>query len=431
MKDKIVKLISVLKKDGIICTSKKVYRYIKSNYISKINIFQYLNVKINYNKYCKIVDDILSSENYDRIIIWRSTFGWNVPLFQRPQHISRNLAKQRCLVFYEVTAMTDKVKNIKKNENNLYLVNFNNGAFKKLLEEKLKLVEKPKYIQFYSTDCSMSLDELKSYIKDGYKAIYEYIDDLSPALVGTKELPKNLVDKYNYMTQNTEDVFVVVTADAIKKDVITKRGDTKLVYSCNGVDISHFKDIDHSYKFEPEYEKVINMNKPIIGYYGALASWFDYDLVKYLADSRKDYNIVLFGIKYDDSLEKAELDKYENICYLGTRDYSVLQNYASKFDVCTIPFIINSITEATSPVKLFEYMAMEKPIVTTAMYECKKYKSVMIANTKEEFVELIDRAVKLDKKENPEYYNILNEEAKQNTWQEKSKCIIDLVKKYE
>ena len=57
----------------------------------------------------------------DRIILWRSSFGYNVPLFQRPQHIANNLSKNNCLVFYEVTTMTDKVKIYKKFSDNLYL----------------------------------------------------------------------------------------------------------------------------------------------------------------------------------------------------------------------------------------------------------------------------------------------------------------------
>ena len=42
------------------------------------------------------------------------------------------------------------------------------------------------------------------------------------------------------------------------------------------------------------------------------------------------------------------------------QDYHILQNYAAKIDVLTIPFLINEITKATSPVKLFEYMALNK-----------------------------------------------------------------------
>ena len=50
---------------------------------------------------------------------------------------------------------------------------------------------------------------------------------------------------------------------------------------------------------------------------------------------------------------------------------------------------MNEITRATSPVKLFEYMAMEKPIVTTALPECMKYGTVNIARDKEEFVSMV------------------------------------------
>lgn len=427
MKENFSKIISVLKKDGFFETLKKLFKYIKSTYLSKINIFSYLNIKIQSKKYSRMFDDILSSD-YDRIIIWKSTFGWDVPLFQRPQHISINLAKQNCLVFYEVTKMTDKVNNIKKLFNNLYLINFNNLAIKKLLFSKLKKINKPKYIQIYSTDFTMSLEELKQYINNGFKIIYEYIDDLSPEIVGVKQLPKNQADKYNYMLKDTENIFVIVTASEIEKDVLQKRGNEKLAFSCNGVNIEHFKNIDKNFIFDEEFKNILKMNKPIIGYYGALASWFDYNLIKYLAKKRPEYNVVLFGVKYDDSLEKSNINEYSNIFFLGSKNYNILQNYASKFNVCTIPFLINDITKATSPLKLFEYMALGKPIVTTAMTECKKYKSVFISDNYDEFVSLIDDAINI---KDSEYFNLLEKEALENTWYEKAKIIIELIKKYE
>lgn len=432
MKQKIDKIILVLKKDGLSVTLKKIYRYIKSNYLSKINIFSYLHIKIHYKKYSKFINNILTESNYDRIIIWQSTFGWDVPLFQRPQHISLNLSKQNCLVFYEVTTMTDKVNNIKKMNEHLYLVNFNNIAIKKLLFSNIEKINKPKYIQIYSTDCNMPLDNLKEYINSGYKIIYEYIDDLSPELVGTKTLPKNQLDKYNYMLQNTKDILVVVTASEIQNDVTSKRGHEKLTFSCNGVDIEHFKTIDNNFIYEKNFQDIINNHNPIIGYYGALASWFDYDLIKYLAQERPNYNIVLLGIKYDDSFDNAHLEKYKNIYFLGPKSYDTLPNYAAKFDVCTIPFLINNITQATSPLKLFEYMALEKPIVTTAMTECKKYKSVMIADNAKEFIDLVDKAINLKNADkHSSYFELLHQEALENTWEAKAKLIIDLLKKYE
>jgi glycosyltransferase involved in cell wall biosynthesis len=304
---------------------------------------------------------------------------------------------------------------------------------KKLVINKLQQINKPKYIQIYSTDASMSLNELKEYITSGYKVIYEYIDDLSPALLGTKVLPKNLADKYSYMLEDKKNVFVVVTADEIEKDVLAKRGNEKLVFACNGVDYEHFKNLNENFNFEEDFKNIIEQKKPIIGYYGALASWFDYDMVKLLAKERKEYNIVLLGIKYDDTWDKQKMEEVSNIYFLGARDYSVLKNYASKFSVCTIPFIINEITEATSPLKLFEYMALEKPIVATNMKECRKYKSVLIADSKQKYIELIDKTVQIseNKQENKEYFKILDDEASANTWNKKAVQIIELLKENE
>jgi len=430
MRDKINKIISIIKKDGILKACGKVYRYIKANYLSRINILGYLYIKINYKKIKKEISNILNGD-YKRIIIWSSLFGWNVPLFQRPQHISKNFAKNECLVFYEVTTVTDKVKTFKKIDSNLYLINFNNRAIKKLLYNELKNVNKPKYIQFYSTDATISLQKLKEYMNQGYKVIYEYIDDLTPVLSGTKQLPKNIKDKYEYIMNENKEIFVVVTADEIQKDVESKRGTEKLVFSCNGVDYDHFNKIEKEIVYDKKFEQILQQNKPIIGYYGALASWFDYKMIKELAENRPNYNIVLLGIKYDDSFDKEELNKYENIYFLGSKKYEELPNYASKFNVCTIPFVINNITQATSPLKLFEYMALGKPIVTTAMKECKKYKSVMIANNNQEFIDFIDKAIVLEKNKDDNYYKILEKEALENTWESKAKAIINLIEQYE
>ena len=430
MKYKINKMILMLKKDGFLLTIKKIYKYIQAKYLSKINLFSYIYIKINYKKYKNGIRKILQG-NFDRIIIWRSSFGWNVPLFQRPQHISKNFAKNNCLVFYEVTTVTDKVKTYKKIYDNLYLVNFNNNAMKKLIFSELAKINKPKYIQFYSTDCTLNVETIKNYITKGYKILYEYIDDLSPKLVGTKDLPENIKEKYEYMLKDTKNVFVVVTADELEKDVISKRGSEKLVFSCNGVDYEHFNKIDNNYVFDKKFQKILDEKKPISGYYGALASWFDYEMIKFLAKNKPEYNIVLLGIKYDDSFDKSGLENYSNIYFLGAKGYDILPNFANKFDVCTIPFLINDITQATSPLKLFEYMALEKPIVTTAMNECKKYQSVMIANDKDDFIRLIDQAIVLSEDHNFNYFELLNKEAIENTWEEKAKLIISLLKKYE
>lgn len=422
MKDKISKLVSVYKKDGFKVFLKKCCNYINSNYFDKFS----LRVLFNRKKYENIIKDILNNSKYDRIVIWRSTFGYNVPLFQRPQHIANKLSDLNTLVFYEVTSMTDDVKTIYKLKNNLYLFNFNNRLLSKILDKEIKLVDKPRYVEIYSTDWKMTLNELLSYINKGYKLIYEYIDHLSNELSGTKNLPKNVIDKFDYVMNNI-DTYVVVTADALKEEVIKRRGNKNIVYSSNGVDYKFISSIDNKFKFDDDFNEILKIGKPIVMYYGAMASWFDYDLVKDIAKTNK-YSVVLIGVKYDVSFDN-EFKGVSNVYFLGKREYSVLKNYASKASVLIIPFKINDITKATNPVKIFEYMALCKAIVTTDMPECRKYKSVLIGHDNKEFIKMLEKGIKLnnDKK----YIDLLKKEALENDWSNKAKAIVDLIKKDE
>lgn len=422
MKEKLSKLKNVYKKYGFIGFCKKLRAYIIANYLDKISF----EVMFHKKKYRKIIKDILKDNNYERIILWRSSFGYNVPLFQRPQHIANNLSKTGCLLFYEVTTMTDNVKTILKMTDNLYLINFNNRALNKILMQELNFVGVPKYIQLYSTDWKLSVKNIEDYLANGFKFIYEYIDHISPELAGTKDLPKNISDKYDFVMSHIDNVYVVVTAELLRRDVISKRGDKNLVFSSNGVDYNFYKTLDDAFEFEEEFLKVLD--KPTICYYGALASWFDYKLIKKINDINK-YNIVLFGIKYDESYDLSGIDSLDNVYFMGPRDYKVLKNYASKMDILIIPFVLNDITASTSPVKLFEYMALHKPIVTTSLRECKKYESVLIGVNQDDFIKKLDEAYKLRFDKN--YIQLLDKEAKENDWSKKAKVIIDYIKQDE
>ena len=421
MKEKISKLVNVYKKYGFLGFLKKLYAYVVANYFNKISFAVFFNPK----KYRNLIRDILSGE-YDRIVLWRSSFGYNVPLFQRPQHIANNLAKNNCLVLYEVTTMTDKVKTVKHFGDNIYLVNYNNILLNKILMDELAKVDKPKYIQLYSTDWKLSVENIKNYMNNGFGFIYEYIDDISPELAGTKDIPQNIIDKYNFVMEN-DDVYVVVTADLLREDVVSKRGEKNLVMSSNGVDYGFFESFDDDYAFESEFEEIVSKGRPIVCYYGALAKWFDYDLVKKIAATDK-YSVVLFGIKYDESYDE-NINGEENIYFMGPRDYKVLKNYARRCDILVIPFKINNITKATSPVKIFEYMALHKPIVTTDMNECRKYKSVLRAEDSDDFITKLSEAEALA--DNAEYISLLDSEARANDWSMKAKAIIDLISKDE
>lgn len=425
MKDKISKFINVTKRDGLLKTIKKTWTYLMANYINKINVRKRIKFNLSKDKISNELDEILNKD-YDRILVWRGSFGWNVPLFQRPQQIANCLINDKCLVLYEVTRMTDKIDFIKCEKENLYLMDYELTSFENLLFDKLKRIKKPKYLQLYSTCWDVKKEEVDLYVNNGFKMLYEYIDDLNPVLAGTDKLPQNVADIYDYVITH-KDVLVVTSADKLYEDMVSKRKNNKnIILSSNGVDYDHFAKLSNK-KIEV-MEQIKKEYPTIVGYYGALASWFDYDLIKRLAKDNKNIAFVLMGIKYDTSYDESKIEKIDNIKYLGPINYSELPDYAKYFNIAWIPFKINEITLATNPIKVFEYMALNKFIITSALPECKKYKSVNIANNYDDYSNFIHNYKKLF---NGKYHDLLEKEAKENSWEHKADDIVKLLKENE
>jgi len=423
------KFISKVKRDGLLKAVKKAFVKIYYDYLIKISIINILKFRKNKGNIIDKIDAILNGE-FDRIIIWRSSIGWSIPLFQRPQQLALELAREKTLVFFEVTRLTDKINFLSKKDDNLYLVDFSCKEFSNLFHEMLNNTDKPKYLFTASTCWDLSDKVVMNYVSKGYKFLYDYLDELSPELAGTDKLPYNVETIHNYVINNPEDTFVICTADTLLKDMIAKRNNDKrnIIYASNGVDYDHFTKLEKNYTYSKEFKRILDNRKPIIGYYGALASWFDYDLIKYIAENKKDANIVLIGAKYDTSFDKENLHQYKNIYYLGPIHYNDLPYYASKFNVYILPFKINDITKSTNPIKVFEYMALGKPIVSTDLNECRKYKPILIGKTYAQFLEKIESSLEgLGK----EYKQNEKEVALNNTWNAKTKDIVSGLEKFE
>jgi glycosyltransferase involved in cell wall biosynthesis len=169
----------------------------------------------------------------------------------------------------------------------------------------------------------------------------------------------------------------------------------------------------------------VQSGKPIIGYYGALARWFDYELFAEAAKVHRTFEFVLIGPSLDRTLLQKPLAKLPNVRSLGPKQYEELPAYLHYFTVATICFLINDVTRSTSPVKLFEYMAGGKPIVTTDMPECREYPSVMVARNAKEYVAMLDEAVCRAGWE--WHQQALDREARNNTWETRARQILEQV----
>lgn len=114
MKDKFSKVKSLIRKYGVIGTLNKVFKHLIAKIGPKINIVRLIKAKKEKRLYINEINEAI--EKADRIVIWRSSFGWNVPLYQRPQQVANCLSKEKTVVLYEVTNETDKVSVAKNNK---------------------------------------------------------------------------------------------------------------------------------------------------------------------------------------------------------------------------------------------------------------------------------------------------------------------------
>ncbi|EJT5925518.1 glycosyltransferase family 1 protein [Clostridium perfringens] len=413
----------VLKEDGLIEVIKRVLRYIKRRIKDKLDN-NALTYRKNYEEANAIFHKILKKEKFKAVVVFDSRVGWNIPLFQRSQHMANELTDDGYLYFYRTSEQFDPhVKTVEKLKDRLYLVNMANFALQNAMFDLLKEYKGHKFLSLYSTDVYLDEKYIKEkYIDNGFKIIYEYIDELSDEISG--HLPDFVYDRHKNIIEDKSNI-AVGSADKLIEEIEEIRGKENVAMITNGVQYDHWQ-----YRSDEVPEKlkdIVSKGNPIIGYFGALAKWFDYELLKKVAKERPNYEIVLIGFLYDNSFKDSKIDELENVNYLGIVDYKELNQYSQYFTISTIPFLLNDITESTSPVKLFEYMAMGHPIVTTDMRECRKYKSVLIGKSHEDFIEKLDFALTLDKKD--EYYNYLKEEALANTWREKAAILDRLIEK--
>lgn len=384
--------------------------------INKLKNFIKMHVILNKKRKIEKIFKNINIKQYKTVIIFENNFGWDGIMRQRPQQIASHFDESVLFLYHSNRDNYDNNLFFKKIKNNLYMINLD--LYRKQIIKYMKSI-KNKYLMVYSTDyvTNTIIDE---YLKNDFKIIYEYVDDIHDELSGKRIIQKLLDNYYNII--NYEKSYIVCTATRLYDKVLNDNPNAKVKLITNGCDYEHFKVRNH--KIPSEIKKILNKGKPIVGYYGALASWVDYELIKKISNTNK-YEIILIGIKYDDSLDKSNILKLSNVHYLGKIDYEQLPSYSSFFDVSIIPFVINDITLSTSPVKVFEYMASEKPIVTTDLPECRKYKSVLISKNHKEFIENLDKALKL--KNNKKYMKTLQTEALNNTWESKCQELISFV----
>ncbi len=137
-----------------------------------------------------------------------------------------------------------------------------------------------------------------------------------------------------------------------------------------------------------------------VGFHGALAPWIDFEILAGVISLRPDLRFVFVGPVdplVDD--EVAGLRALPNVQILPTQPSDRIAEYVRGFSVGILPFVINEMTEAVTPLKMYEYLACEVPVVATPLPACVRHPAVETASTAESFAAAIDRALEMSQGE--------------------------------
>ena len=185
----------------------------------------------------------------------------------------------------------------------------------------------------------------------------------------------------------------------------------------NGADYEHFAVATRH--APPEKQR------PIVGYFGAIADWFDGELVAEAALGFPDCQFVLVGSTF--RAEISTLRMLPNVTFVGEVPYEELPTYLESFDVCLIPFKDLELTRATNPVKIYEYLSAGKPVVAVRLPELEPISDlVYLAQTREEFKKCLYQALE----EAPD--TRLEERqayARENTWEKRAELLEEELEK--
>jgi glycosyltransferase involved in cell wall biosynthesis len=149
-------------------------------------------------------------------------------------------------------------------------------------------------------------------------------------------------------------------------------------------------------KINKEPIKLKKIKKPRICFIGNMENYrFNLNLLEFLVKNLSQQSFILIGKdNHENSISKLS-QKYKNCFYLGSKLFVKLIVYLKFCDVFIIPYKINVYTKGVLPIKLFEYLATGKPIVTSDLLNLKKYQDLIyIAKNKKQFLSILKQLVK-------------------------------------
>lgn len=153
----------------------------------------------------------------------------------------------------------------------------------------------------------------------------------------------------------------------------------KISVVMNAEDLEEFGDLEIDGSLVTKYE-----NDFVISYIGGFGPHRGIDTaiksMREILEDIPDAKLLLVGGKgsksYEEELKKLckRLKVEDNVEFTGWVDFRLVPSYIALSDVCLVPHHASGHTNTTIPHKLFQYMAMRKPVIVT---NCKPLKRIV------------------------------------------------------
>jgi len=220
---------------------------------------------------------------------------------------------------------------------------------------------------------------------------------------------------------------VLVGTENMKAARETFNAETHVVH--HAADYAHFAKA--ALPDTPIPRDIADLPRPLVGTIGVIdPARFDVDLIRYLATQRPQWSIVLVGPARAD-MDLRPLHALNNVHLLGNRPIAELPSYLKGFDVAFVPYKVNDATRGIYPLKLHEYLAAAKPVVSAALPAVVPYADVVaVASSHADFLAKVEQCLKEEGTTLPQARQAV---ARHNSWEqrieEKSRHILRILQR--
>src|SRR5438477_2125253 len=359
-------------------------------------------------------------------IIVFSHLRWDF-VYQRPQHLLARLATKCRVIFIEEPIFAEgeepcwELNNPAKNvlvarpHTPARIPGYSDGQIpylKKLVAELVERENLKDHVVWFYTPLALPLaQELKP-----KAVIYNCMDELSAFL----NAPPQLLEREAELLKLADLVFTGGPSLYQAK----KNRHANVHCFPSSVDAKHFAVARDASVEAPEQA---DLPHPRFGFYGVIDERIDLPLLDLMALSHPEWQISMVGPVV--KIRPSDLPRHPNLHYFGQRGYADLPAFLAGWDICILPFARNRSTQFISPTKTLEYMAAEKPIVSTPITDvAEPYGDIVyLGSTPEEFISACERALTANVSERSARLARMRAVLARTSWDATAKLIDDLL----